>query len=110
QGSPASPGVKAVEGLQPSAAAGDCLAPGSPRSTPVAVRGAGSAPSRVLPRRPPRRPRPLKVETAEMTGDVDRLTDAEEPRNAPRLHRLGGELGSADAACRHLRFGEAFGA
>jgi hypothetical protein len=52
----------------------------------------------------------LKIEAAEVSGDVDDLADEIEPRHRPRFEGFGGNFRRIDAAQRDLRGAVAFGA
>src|SRR3981081_1587418 len=56
------------------------------------------------------RPRPLKIEAAEMTGDIDDFADEIKSRDGFGLEGLGGKFRRIDAAQRHLGGPVAFGA
>ena len=74
----------------------------------LAIRG--PAPTlNVAARRIFRRPRLMKTEVAEMTGDVNNLADEIKPRHGPRSKRLRRTPRYIDAAHRHLRGAVAFG-
>ncbi len=45
-----------------------------------------------------RGPSPLKIEAAEVAGDVDNLSDEEEPRNETGFHGFAGEFSGVHAA------------
>ena len=61
-----------------------------------------------LPGAKPRRPGPLKVESAEVPGHVHDFADEKQARHFAALHRLRGQLIGADAARGDLGFLKAF--
>ena len=62
-----------------------------------------------LARRESRRPGPLKVETAEVSGDIDHFPDEIQTGNFALLHRPRREFVGSDAPRRHLGLLMAFG-
>ena len=77
-------------------------------------RGESAAPDRLrtshcIPGGESGRPRPLKIESAEVPGHVHHLADKKQPRNIPALHCLGRKLIRVHPARRDLRFVVPFG-
>jgi hypothetical protein len=52
----------------------------------------------------------LKIEAAEMSGDVDDFPDEVQARNFSRFHGFAGEFAGVDATGGDFGFGVAFGA
>src|SRR5271170_3273260 len=57
-----------------------------------------------------RRPGPLKVESAQMPGDIDHLADKKQSLHPFALHRLARKLIGVDAASGYFRFVVTLGA
>ena len=64
--------------------------------------------SNCIPSGEARGPGPLKVESAEVSGDVDDFADEIKSRHSLTFHGLGGKLVSVDAAGGDFRFDESF--
>lgn len=57
-----------------------------------------------------RSPRPLKIVSSQVSGDIHYLSDEEEAGHVAGFHRLGGEVAGGDAAAGDFGFVEALGA
>src|ERR1700720_3892457 len=66
-------------------------------------------PSDVMPRGITRRPRPLKIEAAEMAGNVDDFADEIKPGDGPCFEGFRGKPRGIDAPKRHFRGAVTFG-